>query len=95
MAVRVASFAPVSVLETAAGSGVVSRVLITHLHPDARYVVTDLNQPMLDHAASRVLSRPRFVRTSLWPPSEGSLLLRAIGQRRRNIREVELDAKDK
>jgi SAM-dependent methyltransferase len=53
LAARVASIAPMSVLETAAGSGVVPRALIKHLPPDARYVVTDLNQPMLDHAARR------------------------------------------
>jgi ubiquinone/menaquinone biosynthesis C-methylase UbiE len=53
MAERVAAFAPGSVLETAAGSGVVTRALAPKLRADARYVVTDLNQPMLDYAASR------------------------------------------
>jgi len=53
MAERVAAFSPGSVLETAAGSGVVTRALAPKLRPDARYVVTDLNQPMLDYAASR------------------------------------------
>jgi ubiquinone/menaquinone biosynthesis C-methylase UbiE len=53
MAARVASIAPRSVLETAAGSGVVPRSLIKRLHPGDRYVVTDLNQSMLDHAARR------------------------------------------
>jgi ubiquinone/menaquinone biosynthesis C-methylase UbiE len=41
------------VLETAAGSGVVTRALTPRLSPDASYVVTDLNQPMLDYAATR------------------------------------------
>jgi SAM-dependent methyltransferase len=41
------------VLEMAAGSGVVTRALAPMLSPDARYVVTDLNQPMLDYAATR------------------------------------------
>ena len=41
------------VLETAAGSGVVTRALTPKLSPDASYVVTDLNQPMLDYAAAR------------------------------------------
>ena len=41
------------VLETAAGSGVVTRALAPKLGADARYVVTDLNQPMLDYAATR------------------------------------------
>lgn len=52
LAERVSSTAPKSVLETAAGSGVVPRALAPRLAPDARYVVTDLNQPMLDHAAA-------------------------------------------
>jgi ubiquinone/menaquinone biosynthesis C-methylase UbiE len=49
----VAGFSPRSVLETAAGSGVVTRALAPKLSADARYMVTDLNQPMLDYAASR------------------------------------------
>ncbi len=53
LAELVAAFAPGAVLETAAGSGVVARLLAPKLKPDARYVVTDLNQPMLDYAASR------------------------------------------
>ena len=53
MARRVAAENPKAVLETAAGSGVVTRVLAPRLSADARYVVTDLNQPMLDYAASR------------------------------------------
>jgi SAM-dependent methyltransferase len=60
LAARAASVAPMSVLETAAGSGVVSRSLVKHLHPDAQYVVTDLNQPMLDHAARRQLPDKRI-----------------------------------
>lgn len=50
---RAASFSPGAVLEIAAGTGVVTRALAPKLVADARYVVTDLNQPMLDHAASR------------------------------------------
>jgi len=53
MAQRVAAMAPGAVLETAAGSGVVTRALAPRLVAGARYVVTDLNQPMLDFAASR------------------------------------------
>jgi len=49
----VAGFSPGAVLETAAGSGVVTRALAPKLGADARYVVTDLNPPMLDYAASR------------------------------------------
>ena len=53
MAQRVAALSPKAVLEMAAGSGVVTRALAPMLSPDARYVVTDLNQPMLDYAATR------------------------------------------
>jgi ubiquinone/menaquinone biosynthesis C-methylase UbiE len=53
MAKRVAALSPGAVLETAAGSGVVTRALAPKLGAGARYVVTDLNQPMLDYAASR------------------------------------------
>ena len=51
LATRVASKQPRNVLETAAGSGVVTRALAPLLEPDARYLATDLNQPMLDRAA--------------------------------------------
>ena len=50
---RAAALSPKAVLETAAGSGVVTRALASKLSPDASYVVTDLNQPMLDYAATR------------------------------------------
>jgi len=50
---RAAALSPKAVLETAAGSGVVTRALAPKLPPDARYVATDLNQPMLDYAATR------------------------------------------
>jgi ubiquinone/menaquinone biosynthesis C-methylase UbiE len=53
LARRVAALAPRAVLETAAGSGAVTRALAARLSPQASYVVTDLNQPMLDHAAGR------------------------------------------
>jgi ubiquinone/menaquinone biosynthesis C-methylase UbiE len=50
---RAASLSPSAVLEIAAGTGVVTRALAPKLSPGASYVVTDLNQPMLDYAASR------------------------------------------
>ncbi len=53
MAQLVAAGSPGAVLETAAGSGVVTRALAPKLGTGTRYVVTDLNQPMLDHAAIR------------------------------------------
>jgi len=53
MAELVAAFSPGAVLETAAGSGAVTRALAPKLKPDAHYVVTDLNLPMLDYATTR------------------------------------------
>jgi ubiquinone/menaquinone biosynthesis C-methylase UbiE len=53
IAQRVASFAPSAVLETASGTGVVTRALAPQLSAKASYTVTDLNQPMLDYAASQ------------------------------------------
>ncbi|MCA0029935.1 class I SAM-dependent methyltransferase [Mesorhizobium sp. B263B2A] len=53
LARRAASLSPGAVLEIAAGTGVVTRALAPKLSHDASYVVSDLNQPMLDYAASR------------------------------------------
>ncbi len=50
---RAADGTAASVLETAAGTGVVTRALAPLLGPDARYVVSDLNAPMLRRAASK------------------------------------------
>ncbi|MGI9373184.1 MAG: class I SAM-dependent methyltransferase [Hyphomicrobiales bacterium] len=52
MANKVAVSNPAHVLETAAGSGVVTRALAPKLSADAKYTVSDLNQPMLDRAAA-------------------------------------------
>jgi ubiquinone/menaquinone biosynthesis C-methylase UbiE len=41
------------VLETAAGTGVVTRALLRSLPVSVSLVATDLNQPMLDHAAAQ------------------------------------------
>ncbi|WP_323765952.1 class I SAM-dependent methyltransferase [Marinovum sp.] len=53
MARRVAALGPGDVLETAAGSGVVARALAPRLPEGARYVVSDLNPPMLRRGAAR------------------------------------------
>lgn len=53
LASRVAAQRPGSILETAAGSGVVTRALGPLLADDVEYVVSDLNQPMLDRAIAR------------------------------------------
>ncbi len=41
-----------SVLEVACGTGVLTRALAAGLHPDIAITASDLNQPMVDHAAS-------------------------------------------
>ncbi len=55
LAERVASTNPRDILETAAGTGVLTRAMTSRL-PEARIVATDLNEPMLAHAASRLSS---------------------------------------
>jgi len=52
LADRLASRSPRRVLEIAAGTGVVTRRLAARLPAAATIVATDLNQAMLDHAAS-------------------------------------------
>ena len=52
LAERLAKLDPRDVLETAAGTGVLTRAMASRV-PHARIVATDLNQPMLDQAAAR------------------------------------------
>lgn len=60
LAARVAAHAPKSLLETAAGTGVVTRALSPRLEAGATYVATDLNAPMLELAQSRHLGNARI-----------------------------------
>ena len=60
LAAPVSGSSPEIVLETAAGSGVVPRALAPLLNAEARYVITDLNQPMLDRAIARQAADPRI-----------------------------------
>lgn len=53
LAGRVAAIQPRDVLETAAGTGVLTRALASRLASSTRIVATDLNQPMLDQASRR------------------------------------------
>ncbi|MEO3414169.1 methyltransferase domain-containing protein [Roseovarius sp. CAU 1744] len=66
----VAGLEPAAVLETAAGSGVVTRALAPKLARSARYVVTDLNGPMLERARIR---QPDDVRLS-WQQADALAL---------------------
>jgi ubiquinone/menaquinone biosynthesis C-methylase UbiE len=53
LAERLGAVRPRDVLETAAGTGALTRAIEPRLAADARMVATDLNQPMLDRAAAR------------------------------------------
>jgi ubiquinone/menaquinone biosynthesis C-methylase UbiE len=53
LADRLAKGQPRDVLETAAGTGALSRAIASRLPAHARIVATDLNQAMLDRAAAR------------------------------------------
>jgi SAM-dependent methyltransferase len=55
--VRLANLSAGRVLETAAGSGIVTRALLRSLPTSVSVVATDLNQPMLDHAAQQTSFR--------------------------------------
>jgi ubiquinone/menaquinone biosynthesis C-methylase UbiE len=50
---RVERLQPRDVLETAAGTGVVTRVLASRLPDGTRVVATDLNEPMLNYAKAK------------------------------------------
>lgn len=54
MADRVRGVAVSRVLETAAGTGIVTRAMVKVLPPEATIVATDLNQAMLDLAATKL-----------------------------------------
>ena len=62
------------VLETAAGTGVVTRALVATLPRDVSIIATDLNQPMLDYASSQ-LSSERVT----WRQADAQLLPFANG----------------
>jgi ubiquinone/menaquinone biosynthesis C-methylase UbiE len=53
LAERIAAAGPQDVLETAAGTGVLTSAVASHLPAQSRIVASDLNQPMLDRAATR------------------------------------------
>jgi ubiquinone/menaquinone biosynthesis C-methylase UbiE len=52
-AAAIADLKPAFVLETACGTGAVTRAMAARLPSTTTIVATDLNPPMLDHAASR------------------------------------------
>jgi SAM-dependent methyltransferase len=58
LATRLAPKSLRNVLEIAAGTGVLTRALAATLPRETAIVATDLNQPMLDHAAALGTARP-------------------------------------
>jgi ubiquinone/menaquinone biosynthesis C-methylase UbiE len=54
LANRLTEKKPQDVLETAAGTGVLTRAMVSRIPANTRIVATDLNQPMLDHARARL-----------------------------------------
>jgi len=66
LARRVVGHDGADILETAAGSGAVTRALARILPPEARLTVTDINPPMLDRARSLMQEDPRI----RWKPCD-------------------------
>ena len=56
LASRLADMQHGRILETAAGTGMVTRALVSSLPESVSIMATDLNQPMLDHASSQLPS---------------------------------------
>ena len=60
LARRVSVDAPGSLLEIACGTGILTAELHARLDPGVHLVATDLNQPMIDHARTRVRDANRI-----------------------------------
>lgn len=60
MAAQLAALNPTDILETAAGSGALTRAMAARLPKTARITATDLNQPMLDVASALSPGDPRI-----------------------------------
>src|SRR3954462_9954684 len=69
LASRVADLRHGRILETAAGTGVVTRALVSALPESVSVEATDLNQPMLDHASSQLPST-----RVIWRQADAQLL---------------------
>jgi ubiquinone/menaquinone biosynthesis C-methylase UbiE len=74
IATRAKAFAPLAVLETAAGTGIVTARLAEVLSDDAAITATDLNQAMIDTAIAKKIS-PKVT----WQVCDASLLPFANG----------------
>jgi len=55
LAERIAGVAPQNLLETAAGTGVLTRAIVSRLPALVRIIATDLNQPMLNQRPGNLI----------------------------------------
>ena len=67
---RLVKLKPGNVLETAAGTGAVTRAMAAKLPADVHMTVTDLNQPMLDRAKAHLGHDTRIT----WMPADAQAL---------------------
>lgn len=74
LAGRIARTDPASVLETAAGTGVLTRAMVSRLPATTRIVATDLNQPMLDHAMAKQPQADRMTGQVTWRQADALAL---------------------
>lgn len=74
LAGRIARTDPASVLETAAGTGVLTRAMVSRLPATTRIVATDLNQPMLDHAMAKQPQADRMTGQVTWQQADALAL---------------------
>ncbi len=64
---RLSHFTAGKLLETAAGTGIVTETLARRLPSSVQIVATDLNQPMLDHAKTKPgVERVTFQQPMRW-----------------------------
>ncbi len=70
LASRLAAVGPRQVLETAAGTGVVTRAIAARLPASARITATDLNESMLNHAKTLLPQETRVT----WQPADALAL---------------------
>ena len=61
LATRIAGTTPRDVLETAAGTGVLTAAMTSCLPAETRIVASDLNQAMLDHASAKPALQDRVI----------------------------------
>jgi ubiquinone/menaquinone biosynthesis C-methylase UbiE len=98
LADRLTNLTAGTLLETAAGTGIVTETLARRLPPSVRIVATDLNKPMLDHAKTKPsLGRVTFQQADAlalpFPDDEFDILVCQFGvmffpDRQRGFREA-------